>query len=856
MTAKHIIALDRTKEPGSIGEPLFQDAVTAFAEAGRDVKIIGGRYGLSSKEFTPGMVKAVFDHVDGEGFHGFTVGIEDDVTFKSLKYSEVNLEPEDVVSCLFWGLGADGTVGAAKNSVKIIGGNTDKNSQAYFVYDSKKSGGVTVSHLRFGDSTCNYPYLITSANFISCSNDAYLGRYDMLSSIKENGIFLLNTEATAEEVFDKLTKEEQQIIIDRKVKFYIINAIKIAAENGLGRRTNTVMQTAFFKLSGILPEEQSIDLIKTAIEKTFSKKGMDIVEMNWKCVDAARSAVQEVAVPTATTANAYVAKELITEADGEFANKIMKPVMLLKGDDVPVSAMTFDGVIPTGTTKVEKRGVAPRVPMWISDNCIQCNQCAHACPHAAVRAKQIEPASLENAPASFNVLKSKTKNDKDLQYKLQVYVEDCTGCGVCIDVCPAKEKALAFDTLENQRASGETTNAEFFEALPNNILDGTKIETVKGSQFKTPLFEFSGACAGCGETPYVKLVTQLFGNRMIIANATGCSSIYGGTFPAIPYCTDDRGHGPAFANSLFEDNAEFGFGMRLAVDTNRKLLKAACETLLTAGTTPELTEAITAQLAVFNQKDDEAIEGQAKIASLLDAAKAQATGEAAAALTKIEELKDYFVDKSVWIFGGDGWAYDIGYGGVDHVVSQNKNVNILVMDTEVYSNTGGQASKATPIGAVAKFANGGMQLGKKLMPFMCMSYGHVYVAHVNMGANRNQLQKAMVEAEAHDGPSIIFAYSPCIAHGINMMTMQTEAKKATECGYWPLFRYNPALEDGKRFVFESKDPKGSYQDFIRSERRYTALFKTNPSHAEEIFKASEADAIRRWNFYKNLGNIL
>ncbi len=857
-SCKKVVVLDRTKEPGSIGEPLFQDVVTALAGQDRDIKVIGGRYGLSSKEFTPGMVKAVFDHADGAAFHGFTVGINDDVTNLSIPYSEdINIMPADVKSCMFWGLGADGTVGAAKNSVKIIGGNTDKNAQAYFVYDSKKSGGVTVSHLRFGDSSCNYPFLINHADFVSCSNPAYIGRYDMLSALKPGGTFLLNSEIPTSEVFSHLTTEEQQIIIDKKINFYNIDALKISTENGLGHRTNTVMQTIFFKLSGILPEEQAIEELKKAIKKTFSKKGDDIVQMNWKCVDAARDAVEQVEVPAAATADAYVAPELIAEDADAFTKDVMKPVMLQKGDVVPVSKMSFDGTIPTGTTKVEKRGVAPRVPKWIAENCIQCNQCIQSCPHAVVRAKQIEPASLEGAPANFNVLQSKTKNDKDLKYKLQVYIEDCTGCGVCIETCPAKTKALEFSTLEAEREAGERTNAEFFEALPNNILDGAAITTVKGAQFKTPLFEFSGACAGCGETPYVKLVTQLFGNRMIIANATGCSSIYGGTFPAIPYCKDDRGHGPAFGNSLFEDNAEYGFGMRLAVDSNREQLKAAVEAVLAACTEPcELCDVLKAQMEMWNSKDDAAIEGQCKIAELLPAAIEATSGDIKTRLEEIAELADYFVDTSVWIFGGDGWAYDIGYGGVDHVVSQNKNVNILVMDTEVYSNTGGQASKATPIGAVAKFANNGMQLGKKLMPFMCMSYGHVYVASVNMGANRNQLQKAMMEAEAHDGPSIIFAYAPCIAHGIDMMKSQTEAKKAGECGYWPLFRYNPANEDGKRFVFESKEPKGDFQEFIRSERRYTALLKTNPEQAEELFTAAEADAKRRWAFYQNLGNIL
>ncbi|MGL4854432.1 MAG: pyruvate:ferredoxin (flavodoxin) oxidoreductase, partial [Lentisphaeria bacterium] len=740
----------------------------------------------------------------------------------------------------------------AKDSIKIIGGNTDKNVQAYFFYDSKKSGGVTVSHLRFGDSSCNYPYLVNHADFVSCSNPAYLGRYDMLNALKTGGTFLLNSETPLNDVFNLLTKAEQKIIIDRKIKFYCIDALKISSENGLGNKTNTAMQTAFFKLSGIIAENESIEMIKKAIKKTFEKKGDDIVTLNWNCVDAAGKAVQQVPVPSAPTDQAHIPKALLSKCDCNFVNNVIAPAMVLKGDDIPVSQMSYDGVIPTGTSKLEKRGVAPHVPKWISDNCIQCNQCAQACPHAVIRAKQIEPSSLTNAPESFHTLQSKTKNDKDLKYKIQIYIEDCTGCGVCIETCPAKTKALEFSTLENEREAGENANQAFFEALPNNILDGADITTVKGAQFKTPLFEFSGACAGCGETPYVKLVTQLYGNRMVIANATGCSSIYGGTFPTIPYCKDQNGYGPAFGNSLFEDNAEYGLGMRLAVDSNRNKLEAAANEFLAKNSNCELASAIKTQMNMWESKDDQAVQGQIKIAKILDSMNVKND----LVLQTISDLRDYFVEKSVWIFGGDGWAYDIGYGGVDHVVSQHRNVNILVMDTEVYSNTGGQASKATPIGAVAKFANTGMAMGKKLMPFMCMSYGHVYVASVSMGANRAQVQKAIMEAEAHDGPSIIFAYSPCIAHGINMMKSQVEAKRAVECGYWPLFRYNPALEDGKRFVFEAAEPKADFQEFIRKERRYSALFQTNPTHAEELFKLAQDDAVRRWNFYKNLGNIL
>ncbi len=857
-TVKQIAVLDRTKEPGSIGEPLFLDVVAALASVGRsDIKVIGGRYGLSSKEFTPSHVKAVYDHMEGEAFHGFTVGINDDVTFKSITLNEeINVAPADVKACMFWGLGSDGTVGANKNSIKIIGGNTDLNAQAYFVYDSKKSGGITTSHLRFGKSSVNMPWNITSADFVACHNSAYLGRYDMLGPLKENGVFLLNSEIPTDEVFTHLTAEDQQIIIDRKIKFYNINALKIAEAVGLGTRINTVMQAAFFKISGVLPEVEAIQLIKDAIKKTFEKKGEDIIKMNWAAVDSAAAALEEVVVPSEVGA-AYVPVKLIKDDAEAFAQDIIQPIMHLKGDDIPVSKMSYDGTLPLGTTKLEKRGVASRVPFWIADTCIQCNQCVQSCPHAAIRAKQIDPKELENdAPESFNTLVSKTKNDKGLLFKIQVYTEDCQGCGVCIETCPTKVKSLQFSTLEVEKEKGEIENATFFDALPHNVLDGIKESTVKGMQFKTPLFEFSGACAGCGETPYVKLVSQICGENMIVANATGCSSIYGGTFPTIPYCKRDDGRGPAWGNSLFEDNAEYGFGMRLAVDSNRVLLKKKVETILEMGTTEELTAALKASLELWDEVTEEAITAQKAVAEVIDTALISAEGEAKEIVAKINELKDYFVDKKVWIFGGDGWAYDIGYSGVDHVVASGRDVNILVVDTEVYSNTGGQASKATPIGAVAKFANAGKQLGKKNMGFMCMSYGHVYVASIALGANRNHAQKALMEAVNYKGPSIIFCYAPCINHGIDMRYSQVEMKRAVEAGYWPLYRFNPELEDGKKFSWDTKDPTADYQEFIKGERRYTALYKTNPEHAEELFQKAEDDAKKRMKFYKEMGEIM
>ncbi|MBF9014862.1 MULTISPECIES: pyruvate:ferredoxin (flavodoxin) oxidoreductase [unclassified Oceanispirochaeta] len=848
-SCKKIAVLDRTKEPGSLGEPLYKDVVTVMQ--GKNVEIIGGRYGLSSKEFTPSHVKAIFDHQDGKAFHNFTVGIIDDVSNTSIEVKEqINVAPEDTFSGMFWGLGSDGTVGANKNSIKIIGDNTDMNAQAYFAYDSKKSGGVTTSHLRFGKSSVNMPWLIGAADFVACSNSAYIGRYDMLGPIKKGGVFLLNTELPSDEIFNSLTEEEQQIIIDRKVRFYAMNALKISEEVGLGNRTNTVLQAAFFKISGVLPEAQAIELMKGAIKKTFSRKGEDIVKMNWNAVDKAGEALIEVKVPASIT-KSFKPARLVADDSDDFTKNIIEKIMHQKGDDIPVSHMSFDGVLPTGTSKLEKRGVAPRVPHWESDNCIQCNQCVQSCPHAAIRAKQIKPEVLSAAPETFNTVKYKASKTMELQYKIQVYTDDCQGCGVCIETCPAKSKALVWSTLEKERALGEHENEKFFEPLPYGVLDGSSEENVKGMQFRRPLFEFSGACAGCGETPYVKLVTQICGDNMLAANATGCSSIYGGTFPTIPYCKNEAGRGPAWGNSLFEDNAEYGFGMRLGVDSNRTLLKRKVNDLLTAGTTPELTSALKASLELWDDKSQKAMDAQDAVKALLPS---DTSGDET--MAKIVELQDYFIDKSIWIIGGDGWAYDIGFGGVDHVMAAGKNVNILVVDTEVYSNTGGQASKATPIAAVAKFANAGMRLGKKNLNIMAMSYGYVYVASIALGANRAHAQKAIMEAEAYDGPSIIFAYAPCIAHGIDMSKTQLEEKRAVDCGYWPLYRYNPTLEEGKKFTWDCKEPTESYQDFIRSERRYTALLKTAPDEAEALYAEAEADAKHRWNFFKKMGEIM
>lgn len=850
-SVKKIAVLDRTKEPGAQGEPLYLDVVAALA--GRNIKIIGGRYGLSSKEFTPAMVKAVYDHLDGACFHGFTVGIEDDVMGTSIPVGPVlETEPEGTVRCKFWGYGSDGTVGANKNSITIIGDNTDLYAQGYFEYDSKKSGGVTISHLRFGKHPIKSEYLLNTVDFVALHKPAYIGRYDILEGIREGGVFLLNSPWKKEEVFEHLTEDMQKTIIEKKIKVYNIDAFKIAREVGLKNRINTIMQVCFFKISGVLPEDQAIDLIKKAIYKTYHKKGDDVVKMNMAAVDRALEALEEVPIPDKITKSAPVPKLIPDDAD-DFAKSVIEPIMHFKGNTIPVSKMPYDGRIPTGTAKLEKRGIAELVPRWIPENCIQCNQCSFVCPHAAIRPKQILPDDLKNAPATFTTLQSNTKNDKNLKYRLQVYIEDCVGCGVCVETCPTKEKALVMVPIEEERAAGQNENEKFFESLPDSLLDGIKIDTVKGSQFLTPLFEFSGACAGCGETPYIKLATQLFGDRMIIANATGCSSIYGGTFPISPYAKNKEGKGPAWANSLFEDNAEYGFGMRLAVDTIRRQLWANMNAAIDAGTLPELVEAFQKMKELWNDKGDQAKATVKKIQELLP--KAIAKNDAAKPyLLKVAEFQDYFIDKSIWCIGGDGWAYDIGYGGLDHVIAMNRNVNLLVLDTEVYSNTGGQASKATPTGSRAKFASSGKKTVKKDLGRMAMSYGYVYVASVAMGANMNQCLKAFIEAEAYEGPSLIIAYSPCINHGIDMSKSQQEEKLAVETGYWILYRYNPMLaKEGKNpFILDSKEPKLDYETFLKNEIRYRSVLQDYPDIARKLFAQAAEEAKKRFEFYKKL----
>jgi pyruvate-ferredoxin/flavodoxin oxidoreductase len=850
-TAKKIAVLDRTKEPGSIGEPLYLDVKVALA--GRPVQVIGGRYGLSSKDFTPAMVKAVYDHLDGRASHGFTVGITDDVTHTSIPVGPVlETEPPGTVRCKFYGYGSDGTVGANKNSIKIIADHTDMYGQGYFQYDSKKSGGITISHLRFGKQPIQSQYFLNTVDFVALHKPSYIGRLDILEGIREGGTFLINCDWPAAEVFEHLTEEMQRTILDKKIKVYTIDALKMAGELGLGLRINSIMQACFFKLSGVLPEAEAIALMKKAVEKTYGRKGKEVVQMNWDAIDRAASGLEVVPIPAKITKSAPIAKIVPDDADA-YAKEVIDPVTRFKGDLLPVSRMPLDGAVPTNTARLEKRGVATECPKWIPENCIQCNQCNFVCPHATIRAKQIAPADLAGAPDRFTTIKSNTKNDRGLLYRQQCYIEDCVGCGSCAQVCPAKTKALVMTPIGELREAGEARKAEFFDRLPDNVLDGVKPETLKGSQFQRPLFEFSGACAGCGETPYVKLATQICGDRMIIANATGCSSIYGGTFPTCPYAQTVEGKGPAWANSLFEDNAEYGFGMRLAVDANRRLLGVSMDAALAAGTTPALTEALTKMKAAWKDVGAEAKAAAKAVRGALPEALKSANG-AKPHLAKIAELADFLVEKSVWCIGGDGWAYDIGYGGLDHVLAMNRNVNVLVLDTEVYSNTGGQASKSTPTGSVAKFASSGKKTSKKDLGRMAMTYGYVYVASVAMGANMNQCLRAFIEAESYPGPSLIIAYSPCINHGIDMSKSQAEEKLAVDTGYWILYRYNPLLaQQGKNpFQLDSKEPKLEYEAFLKNEIRYRTLTQQFPDIAKDLFARAAVESRQRYETYKKM----
>ena len=851
-TCKKIAVLDRTKEPGSLGEPLYLDIVDAIAEAGLDIKCYGGRYGLGSKEFTPTMVKQVYDNLKlDEPKNHFTVGIIDDVMNTSLPEGDfVNAAPEGTICCKFFGLGSDGTVGANKNSIKIIGDHTNMFAQGYFAYDSKKSGGLTISHLRFGKTPIQSPYLIDSADFVACHNASYVTRYDVLEGIKDGGVFLLNSPWTVEDMERELPASMKQTIAKKHIRFYNMDAVKLAREVGMGNRINTIMQSAFFKLAEIIPADEAIDYMKAAAKKSYAKKGEDVVRKNYAAIDIGVTGITEINYPEAWATATSGATAMHVSDDPYFVDFI-KPILAQQGDKLPVSKLAADGYVPTGTTKYEKRGIAVEVPMWIPENCIQCNQCALVCPHASIRPFVMTEET--EAPETFVAKKATGVGDGKL-FRIQVSPYDCTGCGSCVNVCPAKTKALKMAPLAEVEKV-ENDNWNFAMDLPTLDLPVNKA-TVKGSQFLQPMFEFSGACAGCGETPYVKLVTQLFGDRMIVANATGCSSIYGGSAPTCPYTVNKQGHGPAWANSLFEDNSEFGFGMNLAT-THRRERLADLIRQLAEGCGDEVKAICNAWL---ENKDDAEGSRKAAPAVVKMAEECMNCGcECDEICKEIYDLRDLLVKKSQWIFGGDGWAYDIGYGGLDHVLAMDEDVNVLVMDTEVYSNTGGQSSKATPTGSVAKFAAAGKRTKKKDLGMMAMSYGYVYVAKVCMGANPAQLLKAMVEAEAYKGPSLIIAYAPCINHGIKagMSKVQDEAKRAVEAGYWPLYRYNPDLAaQGKNpFTLDSKPATGDYKEFILGENRYAALKQQFPEEAATLFARAEQEAKDKYDYYKKLNDM-
>jgi len=850
-SVKRISVLDRTKEPGANGEPLYLDIRELFYGKENAPIVVGGRYGLSSKDTTPSHIISVYDNLAmAEPKNHFTVGIVDDVKFTSLPIlPEISVVPKGTFEGKFYGLGADGTVGANKNSIKIIGDSTDKYAQAYFAYDSKKSGGITTSHLRFGDSPIRSPYLVGTPDFVACHVSSYLDKYDMLRGIKKGGTFLLNSIWDAEETKNHLPDEMKKTLAEKEIKVYIINATKIAEEIGLGNRTNTILQSAFFKISEVIPYDLAVEQMKKAIVKSYGRKGEDIVNMNNSAVDRG-GAVEEVTIPVEWKNIEIKAKNDDRDIP-EFIKNVVEPINAQLGDDLPVSAFLGreDGTFPAGTTQYEKRGVAVSVPEWNSENCIQCNQCAYVCPHAAIRPFLLTEEEVANAPEGTNVLQG-TGGTKEYKFRIQVSPLDCTGCGNCADVCPAKTKALVMKHLDTQLE--EAPRWDYMHnkvGYKDTVLP--KEKSVKNSQFAQPLFEFSGACAGCGETPYIKTITQLFGDRMMVANATGCSSIYGGSAPSTPYCSNSEGKGPAWANSLFEDNAEYGLGMHVGIEKLRTRIGEKMNSAMN-----DVAADTQAAFKEWIEKMYDAEGSREPSAKVVQACKKENNQ-----LTKdILALEQYLIKKSTWIFGGDGWAYDIGYGGLDHVLGSGQDVNVLVVDTEVYSNTGGQASKSTPVGAVAKFAAAGMQTRKKDLGMMAMSYGYVYVAQVAMGASQNQYFKALKEAEAYPGPSLIIAYAPCINHGLRagMGKSQQETKSAVEAGYWHTYRYNPLLEaEGKNpFVLDSKEPDWSkFKEFLKSEVRYTSLQKSFPENAEALFERAENDAKWRYNGYKRLASF-
>jgi pyruvate-ferredoxin/flavodoxin oxidoreductase len=855
-TVTSIAVLDRTKEPGATGEPLYCDVVTALFEMGRSARVIGGRYGLASKEFTPAMVKGVFDELSRpHPKNHFTIGINDDVTHTSLAYDpSFSTEVPGTVRAMFYGLGADGTVGANKNSIKIIGEETDNFAQGYFVYDSKKSGAITVSHLRFGPKPLHSSYLISNASFVACHQFNFLERLDMLKCAEHGATFLLNSPFGPTEIWDKLPRKTQQQLIEKELKFYVIDGYEVAKATGMGGRINTIMQTCFFAISGVLPREEAIAAIKYAIKKTYGKRGETVVQKNFAAVDEALSHLHQVQVPGKITA-LFDIRPPVPAAAPEFVQKVTARIIAGEGDDLPVSAMPVDGTYPLSTAQWEKRNIALEIPEWDEELCIQCGKCVLICPHAVIRAKVYDPSCLtassnggSAAPDSFKSVPARWKDMKDRKYTLQVAPEDCTGCTLCVQICPVKSKSEVKHKAINMVSQPairerEAANWDFFLNIPDTDRAALAPSQIKDVQLMQPLFEFSGACTGCGETPYVKLMTQLFGDRMLVANATGCSSIYSGNLPTTPYCTNADGRGPAWSNSLFEDNAEFGLGMRLAAD---KQAEYARELVWKLGF--QIGEELAQSLINADQSNEAGIAAQRERVEIL---KQKLAGIDTPEARDLLSLAGALVKKSVWIVGGDGWAYDIGYGGLDHVLASGRNVNVLVLDTEVYSNTGGQASKSTPRGAVAKFAAGGKPVGKKDLAMMAVNYGSVYVAKVAMGAGDMHTVKAFLEAEAWDGPSLIIAYSHCIAHGYDLSFGIDQQKAAVNSGYWPLFRYHP--QDNK-FQLDSRAPSIPLKDYVYNETRYTMLVKSNPEEAAKLLKLAEEDVANRWKLYEHMSH--
>jgi pyruvate-ferredoxin/flavodoxin oxidoreductase len=861
-TTRAVAVLDRTKEPGAIGEPLYLDVVAALREAfdegsagpGRELHVIGGRYGLSSKEFTPAMVKAVFEELAKQHpKRHFTVGIVDDVTHLSLPVDpDFDIEPDDVVRAVCYGLGADGTVGANKNSIKIIGEETAHYAQGYFVYDSKKSGAMTVSHLRFGPRPIRSAYQVRSANFVACHQFGFLEKFDVLEMARPGGVFLLNAPYGPEEVWDHLPRQVQEQLLDKQLTFYVIDALQVAKDTGMGGRINTIMQTCFFAVSGALPRDEAIAQIKKSIEKTYSKKGEEVVRRNFAAVDQTLSHLHAVPLPDRVTAR--LGRPPVVAADAPDLVKKLNAVLIAgKGDLLPVSAFPVDGTWPTGTARWEKRTIATEVPIWDPKVCIQCNKCAFVCPHAAIRAKVFEPSCLA-APAGYQAVDFKAAEYKGWKYTIQVAPQDCTGCNLCVMICPAKDKSNPRHKAINMEPLSpvlprEKDNYAFFLGLPDPPRERVHHLDVKGSQFFRPLFEYSGACAGCGETPYLKLLTQLFGDRVLIANATGCSSIYGGNLPTTPYTTDACGRGPAWSNSLFEDTAEFGLGFRLSID---HLHRQAVALLMQLGT--EVGDPLVRQILSADQSSEAGIAAQRRRVATLQE---KLTGITGAAARRLELLADYLVQKSVWLIGGDGWAYDIGFGGLDHVLSLGRKVNLLVLDTEVYSNTGGQASKSTPLGAAAKFATAGKSIAKKDLGLMAMSYGHVYVASVAFGAKDSHTVQAFQEAESYEGPSLIIAYSPCIAHGYDLRYGAEQQKLAVNSGVWPLYRYDPrrVAQGLPPLVLDAPAGKASVQEYMRNETRFRMVEKVDPVRFRELAVAARDQAARRVALYQQLAHI-